>query len=141
VEGLAGFEFATTAEESTDARIDWRAGDGDVGGADDFAQLRGGGEELLFSFVVENGKVESTCAVGGGTEYGERVEVLGADMRIGEHLENGFTGIADDVAGFVVEGDDGASDFFGKVKKGRGDGFGDGEFVSGDGVDLVFEPF
>lgn len=62
-------------------------------------------------------------------------------MGISEDLNNGFASCGDDVASFVVEGDDGTSDVFGEGKKRWGDSSGDGKFTTSNGVDFVFDGF
>ena len=75
-----------------------------------------------------------------GFDGREGVEVLGSNVGIGERLDDLVALPDQEVADFVVHGDDGPMDVFGEAPKGWGDGFGDGEVTADYGVDLVLDP-
>ena len=90
-------------------------------------------DEFGFGFVVKNG-VEEVGAV-------DVDEILRANVRVGDYLKNGMSLLDENVAGFVVEGDDGLGDVFEVVDEGLFDGVGEGKFVAGTGVDEIFDIF
>ncbi len=100
-----------------------------------FEVLEGGGflNQFGFGFLVKDGVVKvGTVDVS---------QILRANVRISDDLENGMTLLNKDVTGFVMEGDDGLGGVFEIVDEGLFDGVGEREFVAGAGVDEVFDIF